>query len=53
MANCGNFKITLMNSTHGEIKVTKFEYKDGSKWEAETGMFGARRPPEDRRRARM
>ncbi|HYI82296.1 MAG TPA: hypothetical protein VEX11_03690 [Acetobacteraceae bacterium] len=39
MANCENFKIILRNSTHGEIKVTKLEYKDGSKWETER-MFG-------------
>jgi hypothetical protein len=39
MATCENFKIILRNSTHGEIKVTKFEYKDGSKWEPER-MFG-------------
>lgn len=40
MANCGDFKITLMNGTHGEIKVTKFEYKDGSNWKTEN-MLGA------------
>ena len=34
-ANCENYKITVMNSTHGEIKVTKFEYKDGSNWKTE------------------
>jgi hypothetical protein len=39
MANCENFTITLKNSTHGEIKATKFEYKDGSKWKTEN-MFG-------------
>jgi hypothetical protein len=40
MANCENFKITLMNNTHAEIKVTKFEYKDGSNWDTEN-MLGA------------
>jgi hypothetical protein len=39
MANCENYKITVMNSTHGEIKVTKFEYKDGSNWKTEN-MLG-------------
>jgi hypothetical protein len=38
---CGDFKITLMNGTNDEIKVTKFEYKDGSIWKTEIGMFGA------------
>jgi hypothetical protein len=38
---CGDFKITLMNGTEDEIKVTKFEYKDGSIWKTEIGMFGA------------
>jgi hypothetical protein len=41
MANCENYKVTLMNSTHAEIKVTKLEYKDGSNWKTETGIFGA------------
>ena len=39
MANCQNFTITLQNSTDGEIKVKKFEYKDGSKFKTEH-MFG-------------
>ncbi|MGB7921628.1 MAG: hypothetical protein WCF57_00150 [Pyrinomonadaceae bacterium] len=39
MANCEDFTITLHNSTDAEIKVTKFEYKDGSKWKTEN-MFG-------------
>lgn len=39
MANCENFTITLHNSTDGEIKVTKFEYKDGSNFKTEN-MFG-------------
>lgn len=39
MAKCENFKIILKNSTDGEIKATKFEYKDGSKWKTEK-MFG-------------
>jgi hypothetical protein len=39
MAKCENFKITLKNSTHAEIKAKKFEYKDGSKWKTEN-MFG-------------
>lgn len=39
MANCQDFTITLHNSTHAEIKVTKFEYKDGSKWKVEN-MLG-------------
>jgi hypothetical protein len=39
MANCEDFKITLMNNTHAEIKVTKFEYKDGSNWKTEN-MLG-------------
>jgi hypothetical protein len=39
MANCEDFTITLRNSTHGEIKATKFEYKDGSNWKIER-MFG-------------
>ena len=39
MAKCEDFKITLRNSTHGEIRAAKFEYKDGSKWRTEN-MFG-------------
>jgi hypothetical protein len=39
MANCQDFTIKLQNSTHGEIRTTKFEYKDGSKWKTEN-MFG-------------
>ena len=39
MANCENFTITLQNSADGEIKVTKFEYKDGSGFKTEH-MFG-------------
>lgn len=39
MATAENFKITLQNETHAEIKVTKFEYKDGSKFKTEN-MFG-------------
>jgi hypothetical protein len=39
MANCENFKVTLKNSADGEIKATKFEYKDGSNWKTEN-MFG-------------
>ena len=39
MANCENFKIHLQNDTPDEVKVTKIEYKDGSKWKAEN-MFG-------------
>jgi hypothetical protein len=39
MATCQDFKITLKNSADGEIKATKFEYKDGSKWKTEN-MFG-------------
>ena len=39
MANCENYKITLMNNTHAEIKVTRFEYKDGSNWKTEN-MLG-------------
>ena len=39
MANCQNFKITIDNSCDGEIKATKFEYKDGSTWKTEN-MFG-------------
>jgi hypothetical protein len=39
MANCSNFTITLKNDTNGEIKVTKFEYKDGENWKTEN-MFG-------------
>lgn len=39
MATCENFLITLKNSCDGEIKVSKFEYKDGSKWDSEN-MFG-------------
>jgi len=39
MATCSNFDIILHNSTHGEIKATKFEYKDGAKWKTEN-MFG-------------
>ena len=39
MANCEDFTITLKNSTSGEIKATKFEYKDGSNWRTEN-MFG-------------
>ena len=40
MATCQNFRITVKNSCHGEIKVKKFEYKDGSNWKTETGMLG-------------
>ena len=39
MATCEDFTITLKNSADGEIKVTKFEYKDGSNWKTEH-MFG-------------
>lgn len=39
MANCEDFMIELQNSTGVEIKVKKFEYKDGSKFETEN-MFG-------------
>ena len=39
MANCENFTIILKNSCDGEIKATKFEYKDGSNWKIEN-MFG-------------
>lgn len=39
MANCEDFTVTFQNSTDAEIKVTKFEYKNGSKWENEK-MFG-------------
>ena len=39
MARAENFTIKLKNSTHGEIKATKFEYLDGSKWKTEH-MFG-------------
>ena len=39
MANASNFTITLKNSTDAEIKATKFEYKDGTKWETEN-LFG-------------
>ncbi len=37
--NCGNFTIYFKNCTSGEIKVTRFEYKDGSKWRTEN-LFG-------------
>ncbi len=40
MATCEDFKITIYNDTHAEVKVKKFEYKDGTKWKTETGMFG-------------
>ena len=39
MATCEDFTIRLQNSTDGEIKVTKFEYKDGSSFKTEN-MFG-------------
>ena len=39
MANCEDFTIYLKNNTQDEIKVTKFEYKDGSVWKPES-MFG-------------
>lgn len=39
LANCEEFTVTLQNRAHGEVKVTKFEYKDGSTWKAEN-MFG-------------
>ena len=39
MANCQDFTIALQNGTDGEIKVTKFEYKDGSNFKTEN-MFG-------------
>lgn len=39
MANCQDFHITLHNSTDGEIKVTKFEYRDGTNFKTEN-MFG-------------
>jgi hypothetical protein len=35
-ANCEDFTVWLRNETLGlEIKATKFEYKDGSKWKTE------------------
>ncbi len=40
MATCENFKITLHNSTDAEVRVKKFEYKDGSRWKTEEGIFG-------------
>jgi hypothetical protein len=39
MATAENFKIILHNSTDAEVKVTKFEYKDGSIWKTEN-MLG-------------
>lgn len=39
MANCQDFTVTLKNDTDGQIKATKFEYKDGSKWKTEN-LFG-------------
>lgn len=39
MTTCGNFTITLLNKTDAEVKVSKFEYKDGSNWKTES-MFG-------------
>ncbi len=35
MARCENFKITLENQVGHDIKVTKFQYRDGSKWKTE------------------
>lgn len=39
MAKCEDFRIILKNHADGEVKATKFEYKDGSKWKTEN-MFG-------------
>ena len=39
MATASDFSITIHNSTDAEVKVTKFEYKDGSSWKTEN-MFG-------------
>ena len=49
MANCEDFRITLINNTHGEIKVTKFEYKDGSNWKTENmlGLDGLQKIEKD------
>ena len=38
-ATCNNFHITLKNSCGVEIKVKKFQYKDGSNWPTEN-MLG-------------
>jgi hypothetical protein len=49
MATCENFKITLHNSCDGEIKVKKFEYKDGSNWKTENmlGLDGVQKIEKD------
>ena len=39
MATASNFSITIHNSTSDEVKVTRFEYKDGSTWKTES-IFG-------------
>ena len=39
MANCKDVYILVQNSADVEVKVTKFEYKDGSNWKTEN-MFG-------------
>lgn len=39
MAKANDFKITIVNQSGLRIRVTKFEYKDGSKWKTEN-MFG-------------
>ncbi len=38
-ANCQDFVIKIKNATSDEIKATKFQYKDRSKWRTEN-MFG-------------
>ena len=52
MANCEDFTITVMNNTHAEVKMTKFEYKDGSKWKTENflGLDGYQCPSGNRSR---
>lgn len=49
MANCENFRITLHNSCDAEIKVKKFEYKDGSNWKTENmlGIDGVQKIEKD------
>ena len=49
MATCENFHITLKNSCDGEVKATKFEYKDGSNWKTESmlGLDGIQKIEKD------
>lgn len=39
MATAERFQIKIVNETNAEVKVKKFEYRDGSTWKTEN-MFG-------------